>query len=179
MKNKKGQFVKILLIFVLLFLILIGGLIVVFGSSIVNWVFDIAVPELTTLGTIGDFNATEAAAYTITPVNTIVQNMTWLTGVIYVMMLVFSVVVAVTARANPNRWLIGFYFLLTILLIFGSILISNIYEDFYDDTDEFASILKEHTLLSYMILYSPMIFTIIIFLTGIIIFSGKQEEGVV
>ena len=46
----------------------------------------------------------------------------------------------------------------------------------YDGTDDLATRLKEHTILSWMILYSPMVFTIIIFATGIVLFSGMQRE---
>ena len=79
-------------------------------------------------------------------------------------------------KNSPNKWLIGFYFLLMIMLIMGSILISNMYEEFYDSNDDLSTRLKEHTILSFMILYSPGIFTIIGFITGIILFSGINRE---
>jgi len=54
---------------------------------------------------------------------------------------------------------------------------SNIYEDVYRGTDEFALILKEHVALSWLILYSPGIFSIIGFMAGIIMFSGDNQGG--
>jgi len=108
--------------------------------------------------------------------NNLLQNFTWITGVLYVLMLIGSVGFAYASRVRPSNWLIGFYILLVILLIMGSILMSNIYEDFLNDSGDFSDRLREHTTLSFMILYSPTIFAVIGILTGIILFSGRQEE---
>lgn len=175
-KNKKANAYLLIIFFVILFVILFLGFIMVIGSSILNWVFDIAVPEVSNLGTVGDANFTSAAKYTITPLNNIIQSLTWLTGVMYVMMLVGTFGIVFIIREKPNRWLIGLYFMLALVLIIGAIFISNIYEDFYDGTDDLALRLKEHVILSHMILYSPTIFTIIVFATGIVLFSGMQQE---
>jgi hypothetical protein len=176
--NKKGNFFFMILFFVILLVILFLGFVMVVGSSVINLVFDEVVPELTGLGQIGDANMTEAAAYTIIPLNNIIQNFTWLTGVLYVMMLVGSIIFIVVSRTSSSKWAIGFYFMLVIVVVIASIFISNMYEDFYDGNDDLATRLKEHVLLSYMILYSPMIFTIIGFIAGVIIFSGIQEEDI-
>jgi len=175
-ESKKGNIGIIILFAVLLVVTLFIGFIMVVGSSIINWTFDIAAPELTDLGVIGDTNMTDVASYTITPLNTLVQSTTWLTGVLYMMMLVGSIGIAVVFRTSPNKWLIGFYLGISLLVIITAMFISNVYEDFYDDTDDLGTRLKEHTLLSYMILYSPAIFSIIVFITGIILFSGIQED---
>jgi len=175
-KNKKGNMIMIMIFFALLFIVLFLGLIFVIGSSVINWVFDEAVPELSNLGQIDKVNMTDVAGMTLVPLNTFIQSFTWITGVLYVMMLIALVGVIVASREAPSRWLIGFYLVLTISLIFASILVSNIYEEIYTGTDEFASILKEHVILSNMILYSPAIFTVITFLTGIVLFSGMQRE---
>jgi len=159
------------------FIILFAGFIMVVGSSVLNWTFDEIVPELSNLGDVGGVNMTDTASYTIAPVNTVVQSFTWLSGVLYVMMLVGILGFAVTIRMTASRWLIGFFILLVLMLIMGSIFVSNMYEDFYDGTDELATVMKEHSLLSFMVLYSPTIFTILAFLGGIIIFSGIGEEA--
>ena len=93
------------------------------------------------------------------------------------MMLIGSVGLVVIFRVSPNKWLIAFYLLMVILLVVGSMFMSNIYEDFYNDNGEFGNILKEHVLLSFMILYAPVITTILAFITGIILFSGVGQEG--
>jgi len=182
MINKKAQMdigrilIGMAIFFIVLIFILFVGFIMVTGSAVTNYVFDEVVPELTNLGQVGDANMTHIASFTIAPLNSIVQQFTWVTGVLYILMLVGSVGIAFGMRMSPSKWLIGFYLLLMIVLIFTCILISNIYEEFYTGTDDLAIRLQEHVLLSYMILYSPMIFTIIGFITGIIMFSGIGEE---
>ena len=146
------------------------------GSAILNWVFDEAIPELSNFGVVAGANLTEVASFTIAPLNNIIQSFTWLTGVLYVLMLIGSIGFIFTMKINPNRWLIGFFFMCVVILIIASIFMSNIYEEFYTGTDDLAIRLQEHTLLSFMILYSPMIFTLISFISGIILFSGMQRE---
>tara|TARA_R100000789_G_scaffold100010_1_gene108367 strand:- start:137 stop:673 length:537 start_codon:yes stop_codon:yes gene_type:complete len=177
--NKRADIMGIVVFFIILFVILFAGFIMVTGSAVMNWVFDEAVPELDTLGVIEDrTNMTEYAEYTLKPLNSFVQSFTWMTGVLYILMLVGAIAFAVMIRTNPSRWLIGFYFLVTIMLIMGSIFISNMYEEFYAGTDELATRLQEHVVLSVMILQAPVIFTVISFIVGIILFSGIQEEVV-
>lgn len=175
--NKKGNIMVLIVFIALLFLILFLGFIMVVGSSVINYVFDITVPELTNMGTVGDANFTEISDQTVKPVNTIIQSMTFMTGVFYILMLIGSIGIAFAFRTSPNKWFIGFYFLLVLLLVIASMFISNMYEDFYNGTGDLETRLQEHFLLSYMILYSPAIFTVISFITGIVLFSGMQEEG--
>lgn len=174
--NKKGQIEGVIFFIVLLFIILFVGFLMATGGALVNWVFDEAVPELSNLGAIGDANMTQIADQTITPANTLVQSSTYIFGVMYFIMLIASIGFAFTLRESPSKWLIGFYIMLVLILVLGSMFMSNIYEDFYTGTDEMATRLQEQTLLSYMILYSPTIFAIMGFITGIIIFSGREEE---
>ena len=179
LKNKKGNIMTIIIFFIILFVVLFAGFILVMSSSVVNFVFDEAMPELSSLGVIGDANMTEVADLTIVPLDNMIQSFTWLTGVIYFLMLIGSFAFAVMSRSNPSKWLMVFYFGCALLLIFGSIFISNMYEDFYDGTDDLSVRLKEHVLLSWMILYAPTIFTVIVFATGIIMFSGLGQEDFV
>lgn len=174
--NKKGNVFGIIIFVAILFIILFLGFMLVVGSSLLNWTFDNITPELTNLGQIGDVNMTAAADYTITPANSLVQSTTWLTGVLYALALIGSVGFAFYMRESPSKILMAFYFMLMVILIMGSIFISNMYEDFYNGVDEFGSILHEYTLLSFFIIHSPAIFTVIGFITGIILFSGLQEE---
>jgi len=176
MMNKKANITGIILFFIFLFVILFTGFIMVTGSAVMNWVFDEAVPELSNLGVIGSANMTQNAEYTLKPLNQVVQSFTWMTGVLYILMLIGAIAFAVTMRDNPSKWLIGFYFLVTIILIMGSIFMSNMYEEFYADSGELGMRLQEHVLLSFLVLQSPVIFTIISFIVGIILFSGMQEE---
>ena len=177
-KNKKGN-VGVLIVFVfVLALVLIVGFLMSVGSSILNWTFDEAVPLVSDLGVVEGTNFTEVAGFTVTPLNTFVQNIQWVVGVLYVLMLVGSIGVAFAFRTTPNKWLIGLFFGLVLILILMSMFISNIYEDFYSGTDDLATRMQEQTILSWMILYSPLIFAIIAFIAGAIMFSGGTEEGV-
>ena len=175
--NNKGQGIFIPIIFVgLLLLVLFVGVLMAFGGAVTNWVADNVIPEISSLGVVGNTNLTQVAEITIAPVNTLIQTSTWLTGVFYFILLIFSIIFAVAMRYSGTRWMMGVYFVLALMLIMASVFVSNIYQDFHDGTDEVAQHLQEQTLLSFMILYSPAIFTFIVFLTGIVMFSGMQEE---
>lgn len=174
--EKKGGVVGIIFFFGLLFIILIGGFIMAVGGAVTGWVFDTAVPEVSNLGMVGDSNITQIAELTVVPMNNLIQNVGWLIGVLYVMALFGSIGFALYSRTTSEKWLIGFYFGLMLLLLMGSVMISNMYEDFYNDAGEFALRLQDQSLISYMIIQSPLIFTIIGFITGIIMFSGMGRE---
>lgn len=182
--NKRGQAGTglVILIFILLFAIMIIGIILAFGGALTQWLFNNIVGPIGGLTSSSDINGTginssQIASYTIGPINSIVQSFTWLGGVIYVLLLICAIAFPLAMRIYPHRILIGFFFLCMIILILGSIFLSNIYEGFYNGTDEIAMLLKSQTLLSFMILNSPPIMTIIGFLSGIFMFSGKQQEG--
>jgi nitrate reductase NapE component len=177
LRNKKGSgIITVIVIAFVLFLILLIGFIMAVGNSVLNWTWDEAAPLVSDLGVIEDFNATEAAEITIAPANSFVQSLNWLVGVVYVLMLIGSIALAYTMRGNPNTWIMGFYFMLIFLLVIGGIFMSNIYEDFYDDSGDLGDHLKEQTILSYLILYSPAVMAVIGIITGIIIFSGGRDE---
>jgi hypothetical protein len=175
-KNKRGFSGMLFFIIALLVIIILG----VIGAIIVG-LFDYAgdniVPVFQEIGVIGDTNISAAAGYTITPLNTFVQALPWIIGFAYMAMLIFSMIFVVTYEANPHPALIGAYIFLVILVIFGAIILSNVYEDIYTGTDELALRLKEQTTLSYMILYSPTVMAIISIFTGIYLFARPHEGG--
>jgi len=174
--NKKGVG-GIIIFFVLLFLILIIGFMGAMVIGIVDFASDTITPITQELGMVGETNLSEVAEYTFVPLNGFIQALPWLLGLSYVLALIFSIVFVIAYAYNPNPAFIGFYFVLIILLIFGSIIMSNIYEEIYTGDDEIATRLHEQTLLSFMILHSPKILTIIAFFTGIYLFAGRQNEA--
>lgn len=177
-KKAKSEGMMPLVFFVgLLFVILIFGFIIVVGSAVINYVMDETVPVLTDLGVVSGANFTQISELTIIPLNNVIQQFTWLTGVLYIMLLVGVMGMAIAFRGSPDKWLIGFFLGLILILVLGAMFMSNIYEEFYTGTDDLATRLQEHTILSFMILHSPVIFTIISFIAGIILFSGGGEEG--
>ncbi len=164
---------------------IVGGLLILLfaavafaaGSGIISWVFDVAMPEFTGLGMAGDVNMTQASQLTLTPVNSFVQSMSWMGGVLYIFGLMAIFGLAFAFRATNERWIIPLFFALMILLIIASIFISNIYESFYTGTDELALKLQAQSVLSFMILYSPAIFSICGFLAGALLFSAPGAEN--
>jgi len=174
--NKKGNVMNLVIFVGILFVIMFVGFMMVVGSSVINWTADIVTPELTSLGMIESTNLTEIAGYTITPANNVVQNLKWVAGIVYVLLLLSSLGFAMAFRGTSEKWLLGFYVALMLILVLGAIFMSNIYEDFYDDSEDLGDRLKEHTILSFLILYSPMVMSIVGFIGGIILFSGRPEE---
>ena len=179
MKSKQGNVYAIIMVVGVMAVLICGGLLLAFGSSMINWVMDEAVPELTSLGTVGSANLSSIASYGLDPVNSFVQSWTWMTGVIYFLGLIGCLGLAFVYRSTGENWTIGLFFGLMLVLILGSIFMSVIYEELYDDNDAIGTRLKEQTLLSFLIIYSPMIFTIIGFICGIIIYTGDKSGGFV
>jgi len=174
--NKKGSAFVIIMFFLILFMILIIGFGMAIVSSILNLIGDEVTPVFQGLGMAGNTNLSEAVEYSIVPLNTVVQNLGWLVGFAFVVMLAFSIIFVISYRANPHPAFIAFYIFLTLLLIVGSIIMSNMYEDIYTGDDEIATRLQDQTLLSYMILHSPLIMALIAMIAGIFLFAGGREQ---
>lgn len=176
-RNKRG-IMGIIIFFIILFTILIIGFIGAIVIGVLDFSSDTVTPIMEDLGMVGDTNLSEASSYSFGVVDGFVQAMPWLMAFVYIGALIFSIVFVVSYNTNPNPAFIGVYLGLILLLIFGSIIISNAYEDIYNGTDEIATRLQDNSAMSYMILYSPTILTIIAFITGIYLFAGRQSEGV-
>lgn len=174
-KNKKGL-IAIIMFFALLFIIMIVGFMAAIIFSIVDFGLDELTPIMTDLGVVGSANVSAASEFTFGTLQTTLNAMSWIIGFAYVLALIFSVVFAISYSFNPNPVYIGLYFMFIILLIFGSIVMSNMYEDILTGDDEIATRLQEQTLLTFMLLHSPVILTAISFLTGIYIFARREES---
>jgi len=159
-----------------LILILFLGVLFAVGSAVTNYVLDTTAPEFTSLGMAGDFNASEASTFVITPLNTFVQSLNWVMGVVYVLCLLTIIGLAYVFRSTEARWVMPLFICFMFLLVIVSIFVSNIYEDFYNDTGDVGERLQEQTLLSFMILYSPAILSLIAVIAGIILFGGVGDE---
>lgn len=171
--NKKGNIVAIIWMIGILFVLLLGGLFLAFGGLVVNWTFDEVVPELSNIGMVGNSNISEYTGYAITPVNNVVQSFTWMGGLIYLLGLVGCLGMAFAFRFTGNKWLMGLFITCIFLLIIASIFISNIYQDFYDGSGDVAIRLQEQTMLSWLILYGPLVMCVIGFICGVIMFTGE------
>ena len=174
--NKKG-FMGIVFFFLILFTILIIGFIAVIVVSAIKYTSGVVTPVMEDLGMAGETNLSEASQYTFGTVDKIANSLPWLLAFGYVTMLIFSIIFVVSYNFNPNPVYIGLYFIFVILLIFGAILMSNMYEDLITTNDEIIGEgLREQTVMSFMMLHSPWILSIIAFIVGIYIFAGKQGE---
>lgn len=182
LKNKKGQ-IGIIIFFGLLFLMLIIAFIFSMVVGVIDYASDEITPVMKDLGVLDgtSTNMSEISGYTFGTLDVLIQNLNWLIGIVYIGALLFSIIFALAMSENPNPVFIGLYFALILLLILGSIFISNAYEDIYTGNDELATRLHEQTLISYMILHSPSILTLVAFITGIFLFtrSGRTEGGFV
>ena len=174
--NKKGQF-GIILFFIILFTILIAGFAGVMIVSVLDYASDEITPIMEGIGMVGDSNISEYSDYTFGTVDTLVSAAPWLLALMYGLALVFSIVFAVGYSYNPHPVFIGFYIAFMILLIFGAIIISNMYQDIYSGTDEIATRLQEQTMMSYMLLYSPFILSLIAVIAGIFLFARTSADA--
>lgn len=176
-KDKRG-FMGIVFFFLILFTILIIGFIGALAITVIDFGSETITPIMTDLGVVGATNLTEASEITFGTTNTIVNMMPWLLLFTYTAMLIFTIIFVISYRFNPHPAYIGVYFMFVVLLIMGSILISNMYQDLHQSTDSvIGDGLKSQTGMSYMIIHSPKILTIFAIIVGIFIFAGTQREG--
>jgi len=176
-RDKKGV-IGIIVFFVILFSILVIG----FIGAIVVGVLDFTSAEITPIlndlgGDVSGGNVSQASQVTIGVVNGFVQAMPWLLVFAYVMALIFSIVFIGMYKTTSHPVFVGLYVVLMLLLIFGAIIMSNVYEDIYSGTDELATQLQANTGMSYLILYSPFIFAVIGAIAGIYAFASPREEN--
>ena len=173
MKNKKGA-IGIILMFFVLFLILILGFFGTMVWSVVDIASDEITPIMEDLGMVGDTNLSQVSEYTFGVADTFIQAVPWLIALGYVLALVFTLVFVFVAGYNPHPAFIAFYVALMLLLVFGCIIMSNMYQDIYTGNDEIALRLQEQTIMSYMILHSPFIMVFIAVIGGILMFGMKN-----
>jgi len=177
-KNKKGA-IGIIFFFLALLTILIVGFILVMGLSIFDIASDEITPIMTDLGMVDEVNLSQAGDYTFGVLDSFTQSLPWILAIGYIMALVFTLVFVFVVGYSPHPAFIGLYFALMILLIFGAIVMSNMYQDIYTGTDDVATRLQEQTIMSYLILQSPWILGIIAIIGGILMFTrqGSSEGG--
>ena len=180
-EDKKGQSAMSLLIIAgLIILLMFVGLMVMIGSGITTFTVETINDVTSDLGVIdigGDgANISEYNDYTIGTLNESVQMLKFGSGIVLVFAILGIIVFASSIRFNPSLSMIGFYLLLVFCVLMISIFMSNIYEDFLDDSGDIGQELQKMTMGSFILLYMPHIITVISFIGGIIIFSGIGEE---
>ena len=174
-KNKKGA-IGIVLFFAVLLLVLVIGFIAVISWSVIDIASDELTPIMTELGVVGDSNISKYAEYGFGTANTFVQAMPWLIALGYIMTLIFTLVFVFIVGYNPHPAFFAMFFALMILLIFGAVIMSNMYQDIYTGTDDVALRLQEQTIMSHLILHSPFILAIISVIGGILMFTRQSSN---
>lgn len=175
--NKRANFIIIMTIAISIVALMIVGVIIAVGGSIISYGADVIVPEVNDLGMIGDANMTEIADYSINPLNTVVQSVMWFSGLMYVFGFIALFILAFVFRSTGSQWTIPFFLVLVILLLFTSIVISNMYEDIYESGDFLGEKLAEQKMLSFLLLYSPLVILFFSIAIGFVMFSGASQEG--
>lgn len=177
-QNKKGG-IGIIVFFVVLIVVLVVGFIAAIGWTILDIASDEITPIMIDLGMVGDSNVSQYAEYGFGVANTFIQSMPWLIAMGYILALIFTLVFIFLAGYNPHPAFIAFYISLMILLVFGCVVMSNMYQDIYSGTDEIATRLQEQTIMSYMILHSPFIMALIAIIGGVLMFGmqSTNREG--
>jgi hypothetical protein len=175
LKNKKGG-----IGIIIFFAVLMGVLVLGFIGTMVWSVLDIASDEITPvfegLGMVGDVNVSHASQVSIGVVDGFIQSVPWLIALGYVLALIFTLVFVFLVGYNPSPAYFAFFFSLMLLLILGCVVMSNMYEDIYTGTDDIATRLQEQTIMSFLILHSPWIMSLIAVIGGIIMF-GMKDAG--
>lgn len=173
-KNKKAQsnISNVLLFGIILIVVLAIGMIFAVGGTVIKIVSDNILPPLKNIdGLPGD----QAIEKSVVVGEGIVGAIPWVTGGLYLVMLIGTLGIAYAFRITGERYLMILYFGICIIAIMGAILISNIYQDFHEDGTLIGTELQSQALLSFLLLYSPMLITIIAFVGGIIMFTGPEE----
>lgn len=180
MKNKKGA-IGIIIFFSVLIIILIIGFGAAILLSVIDLVSDEVTPIMTDIGVIEgtDTNLSQYSEWGFGTLNTFVQALPWVVAFGYIMTLIFTLVFVFLVGYTPHPAFIGFYIILMILLIFGCIIMSNIYQDIYIGTDDLALRLQSQIILSFLILHSPFIMSFIAVIGAILMFarSSPIESG--
>jgi hypothetical protein len=177
MIKKKAQ-TGIVIFFVILGVILLVGFVLAIFAGAGTYAGNVIAPIFNDLGVVGGANLSQAAQYSVGTVNTLVQAAPWIIGFAYLFALLSSILFVLSYDRSVNPMWMGGYFVFMVFLILLAIIVSNAYQDIYQGTDELALQLQSMTILSYLISYSPHVFTIICVVAGIFLFAGKQGETV-
>jgi hypothetical protein len=176
--NKKGNLMVLGGLVLLVLVFIVGAFFITVGSGVLTYSVRTINDVTTGLGMVGDTNMSAISDVSIGTLNNSISMLQWGSGIILVFCLLGIIIFAGSIRMNPNGFLIGLYLILMLVMIFVSILMSNTYEVYLGGSDVIATELAGMTMASFMVLYMPMIITIMGFIGGIIIFSGLGEETV-
>ncbi len=173
--GKKGG-IGIIIFFSVLLIALIMGFVAVMVWAVIDIASDELTPIMTELGMVDNVNMSEASEYSFGVVDKFVQALPWVIAFGYIMVLIFTLVFVFIVGYSPHPAFIALYIMLMILLIFGCVIMSNVYQDIYTGSDELSTRLQEQTMMSYLILHSPFIMAMIALIGGILMFTRQSSS---
>ena len=175
--NRRANLYVIAFIIIGAMALLTVGLMLAIGGAVVKESVDTIVPEWNSIGEISPGrNVSEYARYVTTPATTIMDNVGLVMGLTYLLGIVGLFSFACMFRGKYNGLIIALFIACVFLVMLFCILISNTYEEFYNMNDAIGQTLQENSLISYMILYSPAIMSLVVIIAGIILFTGGGGE---
>lgn len=175
MINKRGSLYSVIAIMGTVLLVMSFFFMFVLGGSIVKDTMGTVFTEVRAIGNVTDnVNTTVYSNIVFEPVETILNNYSTYAAVLYIFGIILIFTLAFIFRDNMSPLTMSLFVVSALLIIVFAIVLSNTYEEFYNGSDFIGTALHEATLSSYLILYSPAIMTIVVFVAGIILMSGKQ-----
>lgn len=174
--NKRGL-TAVIWVFIFLGVLLVLAFASALILASVKWTSNTVTPMLEDFGVVEGANLSSAGEQTFGVLDTIINVLPLLVGFGYFILLAGCIFLVMSYRTTANPVFIGLFFAFMIALIFTSILVSNSYEDIYNSNDVIATELQGMTILSFLILNSPILFTAVAFISGIFLFGGKQNEA--
>lgn len=175
MINKKANMYAVISVLGTVLLVMCFVFMFVMGGSIVTDTMGTVFSEVRSIGNItSGVNVSQAADHVFIPVENILNNYSMYAAMLYIFGIVLIFTLAFIFRDNVNLLTISLFFVSAMLIIIFAIILSNTYEEFYMASDFLGTSLREATMASYLILYSPAIMSIVVFIAGIILMSGKE-----
>lgn len=175
--NKKGDMYSTIALLGTVLLVVSFVFMFVLGGGILKDTMGQVFTEVRTIQNVTDnVNVTYYADKVFAPVETILSNYALYAAILYVMGIVLIFTLAYVFRDNMSPATIALFVVSSLLIIAFAIILSNTYEVFYTDPNFINGELQQATTISYLILYSPTILTIVIFIAGIILMTGKGRE---
>ena len=174
--NKRGNMVILVMFLAFIMIAMFYAFITVLGSSIITYSSDTLNDITSDLGMAGSSNLSEYSDMTVGTVNTALQMLKWGAGVIVAVLILAILIFAGAVRVAPSKFLIGGYVLIMMLIVFTSIILSNVYEDIYQSGDEIADELHEMGMANFLLTHMPLIICVVGFIGGVVIFTGLGEE---
>jgi hypothetical protein len=177
MINKRGDIYSTISIMgtVLLVLCIVFGL--ALGGFVLKDTMGTVFTEVRSIQNITDnVNVTYYADKVFSPVETILDNYALYAGILYIMGIILIFTLAFVFRENANGLTMALFVAAALLIIAFTIILSNTYETFYNGADFIGTGLRDATMVSYLIIYSPAIMSVVIFIAGIILMTGRGNN---